>query len=67
MARTELRAITPSYMAYCGTCRTVTLHMGVTDDHGCERGSQCQVCEAVNRPIECQIAARLPQRARKAS
>jgi hypothetical protein len=61
-----LRAVNPTYHAYCGTCRKVRLHAGVCDEHGCERGSQCDICKTINRPIACSFAARQAQR-KKAS
>lgn len=62
-----LRSVLPSYMAYCPACRQSATHTGVTDEHGCERGSRCDRCQTVNHPIECAFAAQASSQKRKAS
>ena len=49
----------PHYFAPCPVCQTVTTHGGATDDHGCERGGQCQRCGHIEHPRPCAYAAPL--------
>lgn len=51
----------PTFHARCfGRCQDVTSHAGMTDEHGCEVGTQCQVCGAWRRKSSCSYTGEAP-------